>query len=190
MASEGLFKTMFETRETAIPGCLELQPVLRADERGQFVKTFHSDFFLEHGLETEFREQYYSISRKGVLRGFHFQRPPDGHNKMVYCTSGEILDVVVDLRVGSETYGDHITLEISSDIGNILYVPEGLAHGFYAVSDATIVYNVSSVYSPDNDDGILWDSAGVQWPVSLPVVSRRDMTFTRLADFESPFHVA
>ena len=109
---------------------------------------------------------------------------------MVYCTSGEILDVVVDLRVGSETYGDHITLEISSDIGNILYVPEGLAHGFYAVSDATIVYNVSSVYSPDNDDGILWDSAGVQWPVSLPVVSRRDMTFTRLADFESPFHVA
>jgi dTDP-4-dehydrorhamnose 3,5-epimerase len=181
---------MFDIRETAIEGCLELQPVLRADARGQFVKTFHSEFFSSHNLETNFREQYYSVSRKGVLRGFHFQRPPQAHNKLVYCTSGEILDVVIDLRVGSKTYGDHISLDISFGTGNILYLPEGLAHGFYAVTDATIVYNVSTVYSPEDDGGVLWSSAGVEWPDKTPNISERDLTFPRLDNLESPFSVA
>jgi dTDP-4-dehydrorhamnose 3,5-epimerase len=181
---------MFEKRETAIAGCFELRPVVRSDSRGQFVKTFHADYFSSNNLETDWSEQYYSVSRKGVLRGMHFQRPPHAHAKLVYCTSGTILDVVVDLRVGSSTYGDHISLEISSSAGNILYVPQGFAHGFYALSDATVVYNVSTVYSPDHDDGVLWSSIGMDWPVASPDLSERDTKLSALADFNSPFNVA
>ena len=181
---------MFETRDTAIEGCFELQPIVRSDSRGQFVKTFHADYFRSHNLETDWREQYYSVSRKGVLRGMHFQRPPHAHSKLVYCTSGTVLDVVVDLRVGSPTYGNHVSLEISSSATNVLYVPEGLAHGFYALSDATVVYNVSTVYSPDHDDGVLWSSIGMDWPDAAPNLSERDMKFSALADFNSPFDLA
>jgi dTDP-4-dehydrorhamnose 3,5-epimerase len=178
---------MFEIRETAIPGCLELQPIVRGDSRGQFVKTFHADFFNSNRLETDWREQYYSTSRRGVLRGMHFQTPPHSHSKLVYCTSGTILDVVVDLRTGSPAFGDHISLDISADTGNILYLPEGLAHGFYTVSDATVVYNVSTVYSPENDTGVLWSSIGMDWPDAAPDLSERDKTFPAFADFTSPF---
>ena len=181
---------MFETRDTAIEGCFELQPIVRSDSRGQFVKTFHADYFRSHNLETDWREQYYSVSRKGVLRGMHFQRPPHAHSKLVYCTSGTVLDVVVDLRVGSPTYGNHVSLEISSSATNVLYVPEGLAHGFYALSDATVVYNVSTVYSPDHDDGVLWSSIGMDWPDAAPNLSERDMKFSAFADFNSPFDLA
>lgn len=181
---------MFDTRETAIAGCFELQPVVRSDSRGQFVKTFHADYFRSNNLETDWSEQYYSVSRKGVLRGMHFQRPPHAHSKLVYCTSGTILDVVVDLRIGSATYGDHVSLEISSDTGNILYLSEGLAHGFYAITDATVVYNVSSVYSPESDTGVLWSSIGMNWPDDSPDLSERDMDFPTLAEFKSPFNVS
>ena len=117
----------------------------------------------------------------------HFQTPPDHHNKLVYCTAGTILDVVVDIRTGSPTYGDHISLEISSGVGNMIYIPEGLAHGFYSKTDATVVYNVSTIYSPDNDGGILWSSIGMDWPVTTPDLSDRDVTFPTLAEFNSPF---
>lgn len=120
----------------------------------------------------------------------HFQRPPHAHSKLVYCTSGTILDVVVDLRIGSATYGDHVSLEISSDTGNILYLSEGLAHGFYAITDATVVYNVSSVYSPESDTGVLWSSIGMNWPDDSPDLSERDMDFPTLAEFKSPFNVS
>lgn len=181
---------MFEKRQTAISGCFELQPIVRTDSRGQFVKTFHADYFASNNLETDFREQYYSVSRKGVLRGMHFQRPPHGHSKLVYCTSGTIQDVVVDLRIGSPSYGEHVSLEISADTGNILYLTEGLAHGFYAMTDATVVYNVSTVFSPESDAGILWSSIGMNWPDTSPDLSERDMNFPTLAEFKSPFSVS
>ena len=180
---------MFEKHQTAIPGCFELRPIVRTDSRGQFVKTFHSVYFASNGLDTNFREQYYSVSRKGVLRGMHFQRPPHGHSKLVYCTSGTILDVALDLRVGMPSYGEHVSLEISSTAGNILYLPEGLAHGFYAVTEATVVYNVTTVYSPESDGGVLWSSVGMNWPDSSPDLSERDMKFPTLDEFESPFTV-
>jgi dTDP-4-dehydrorhamnose 3,5-epimerase len=178
---------MFEKRETALAGCFELQPIVRADSRGQFVKTFHHEYFESNELETDFREQYYSFSRKGVLRGMHFQTPPDAHNKLVYCTAGTILDVVVDVRVGSPTYGEHISLEISASTGNMIYIPVGLAHGFYSKTDATVVYNVGTVYSPDHDGGILWSSIGMDWPDMPPDISERDVKFPTFAEFDSPF---
>jgi len=178
---------MFKKLETNIPGCFELQPDIFSDSRGRFVKTYHADYFMSNELETDFREHYYSVSRKGVLRGMHFQNPPNGHNKLVYCISGIILDVVLDLRIGSPSYLNHLSMELSAEMGNMLYIPEGLAHGFYSMTDATVAYNVSTSYFPESDDGVLWSSIGMDWPDSVPNISQRDSSFATLPDFKSPF---
>lgn len=179
---------MFAVTPSALPGCVALQPRVLADARGRFVKTFHAEAFRALGLETAFVEQYYSHSQAGVVRGMHFQRPPAQHAKLVYCTAGEVFDVVLDLRVGSPTYGQAATFTLSAEQGNALYIPAGLAHGFCALVEATLVYNVTSVYAPEQDDGVRWDSIGVDWPVAAPLVSPRDALFPALADFASPFN--
>lgn len=179
---------MFDVRLTAIEGCFEIQPRIMDDSRGRFVKVFHEKEFSARGLETKFTEEYYSHSNKGVVRGMHFQTPPEEHVKMVYCVQGEVFDVVLDLRVDSPTYGTALTFKLSAERGNIIYIPKGMAHGFCATSDvATMVYKVSSVYAPNNDSGVLWSSVDVDWPVQDPVVSDRDAKFQRFEDFESPF---
>lgn len=171
-----------------IPGCYELLPRIIHDNRGAFIKTFHFDSFREKGLETRFQEQYYSRSRKRVLRGLHFQNPPHDHVKLVYCAEGEVLDVVLDMRRNSPTYGRHIKVNLSSNKGNMLYIPKGLAHGFYVLSEhATMVYNVSSTYSPESDDGIHWTSGGIDWPDMDPILSDRDRGFKRFEEYESKF---
>jgi len=180
---------MFVKTETAIADCFELSPRKMQDERGLFVKTFHRPAFEEHGLETDWREEYYSVSRKGVLRGLHFQLPPHEHAKLVYCSFGAVLDAVLDLRVGSPTFGRHALIELSADRANMIYIPKGLAHGFYAVSDmATMMYKVSTVYAPEADAGILWNSAGIPWPDRDPVISLRDRGFPGFREFtDNPF---
>lgn len=173
---------------TTIPGCHQIFTKVFSDERGFFVKTFHRDIFLEYGLETNFSEQYYSASKKGVLRGLHFQMPPYAHAKLVYCTSGGVLDVVVDLRIGSPTYGKYEMFELTEKIANAIYIPKGLAHGFMAMSEnATMVYNVTNVYAQAHDTGIKWDSVGIPWPEDKPIISKRDSNFYSLSDFSSPF---
>lgn len=179
---------MFEVRPSTIPGCCEIQPILSGDSRGRFVKTFHAEVFAERGMATDYAEQYYSVSRRGVLRGLHFQTPPHAHAKLVYCTDGAIFDAVLDLRAGSPTYGQHAACELSALKANQLYIPEGLAHGFYVTSaSATMVYNVTSVYAPKHDAGILWNSAGIDWPDATPVLSERDGALPPFDSFESPF---
>jgi len=174
--------------KTIIPGCYQLFPQIRTDARGRFVKTFQKDVFAEHGLITEFAEEYYSVSHKGVLRGLHFQTPPHEHYKLVYCLDGRVLDAIVDLRAGSPTYKQAATIELSAESGNMLYIAPGVAHGFYALSDDVVMqYKVTSMYAANNDAGIRWDSAGINWPASVPLVSERDANFPRLAEFESPF---
>ena len=173
---------------TDIVGCFELQPRVLTDARGDFVKTFHQDWFQEHGLRTDWVEQYYTKSRKGVLRGLHFQLPPHDHAKLVYCTAGEVMDVALDLRKGSPSFGRHVCLTLRAASGNLMYLASGLAHGFYTLSDsATMVYNVTSVYSPACDSGIRWDSAGIAWPDQAPTLSERDQGFVGLGSFDSPF---
>lgn len=177
-----------EIIQTPIPGCFELHPKIFQDERGNFVKTFHEGMFRERGLETRFAEEYYSWSRRGVLRGLHFQLPPQDHIKLVYCASGAVLDVVVDLRKGSPSFGRHAQFELSAEKANMLYVPAGLAHGFYVTADhAIMLYKVTTVYSPAHDSGIRWDSAGILWPQANPIVSKRDSSFPALIDVASPF---
>jgi len=174
--------------ETKLPGCYELEPNVFKDERGLFVKTFHEEIFKERGLATEFAEEYYSFSHKGVLRGLHFQTPPMDHAKMVYCVSGKVKDVVLDLRVGSPTYGKYELFDLNSDKCNIIYIPTGMAHGFYVDSEsALLMYKVTTIYSPENDSGILWSSAGIPWGDDTPIISNRDAGFPSLADFKSPF---
>lgn len=180
---------MFELTSVHLPGVFLLKPKVIEDMRGRFVKTLHEEWFTDHSLESSFVEEYYSVSRPGVLRGLHFQRPPMDHVKMVYAIAGRVLDAVVDLREGSPTYRQHALFELSAERGEILYIPQGLAHGFYVPGekDATLVYKVSTVYSPEHDAGILWSSAGIQWPDANPVLSPRDSAFPKLQDFHSPF---
>jgi len=175
-------------RTTTISGLFELLPKMLRDERGHFVKTFHQDIFTEHGFTTRFAEEYYSFSHKNVLRGLHFQKPPLDHVKMVYCVSGAVIDAVLDLRTGSNTFGSYELFDLSAEKANVLYIPSGLAHGFYVTSDhAIMMYKVTTVYAPEHDAGIHWNSAGIPWPSSTPIVSKRDAEFVQFTDFTSPF---
>jgi dTDP-4-dehydrorhamnose 3,5-epimerase len=174
---------------TTISGCFEIIPKILADDRGSFIKTFHRDLFEQQGLEVDWREEYFSTSRKGVLRGLHFQLPPHDHTKLVYCTSGEVMDVVLDVRIGSPSYGKHAMFLLSGTTAHLIYIPKGCAHGFYTLSEqATMMYKVSTVYAPDHDAGLLWSSAGIPWPVDNPILSDRDKAFPTFSDFTTnPF---
>lgn len=175
-------------RPITIPGCFEIRPEILHDSRGYFVKTFRADAYGAQDLVTSFAEEYYSLSKKNVLRGMHFQLPPHDHVKIVTCLSGTIMDVIVDLRVGSPTYAKFEVFELSGQKANILYLPSGIAHGFYVRSDeATVMYKVTSHYDPEHDSGILWNSLGIPWPDDYPIVSPRDQSFLRFNSFQSPF---
>ncbi len=173
---------------TAIPGLVVIRPQVSRDARGTFAKTFVAAEFAAQGLATTFIEEYHTASMRGSVRGMHFQLPPHDHDKTVFCTSGAAFDVVLDLRVGSPTFGVAQTFELSGPCGQGLYIPTGCAHGFCALSDDTVMtYSVTTLYSPDSDAGVLWSSAPVKWPCVDPIVSERDGLFPALADFQSPF---
>jgi dTDP-4-dehydrorhamnose 3,5-epimerase len=179
-----------EFLNTLIKGCFELVPSVSKDLRGRFVKLFNREEFARLGLAVDFKEQFYSVSRKGVLRGLHFQLPPHDQAKLVSCLDGKVFDVAVDLRTGSETMGSHVSLELSAERANSIYLPSGVAHGFYTLSEsATLLYSTTSSYSPEHDAGIRWDSADIDWPAQNPILSSRDEAFPRLVDFRSPFTV-
>lgn len=174
--------------ETKIKECFELQQLVNMDVRGRLVKTFNADNFISNELEVEFKEHYYSVSQKNVIRGLHFQLPPMDHVKMVYCVYGAVFDVVLDLRVDSPTYGNFEIFELTAKKANSIYMPKGMAHGFCVLSQEAILgYCVTTTYSKDCDSGIRWDSAGIPWPVSDPIVSQRDLALPRLNEFISPF---
>lgn len=175
-------------RSIAIPGCYEIHSPVSNDERGSFVKTFQHESFVKYGLVTEWQEEYYTISRQRVLRGLHFQLPPHDHEKLVYCTDGGVLDVVVDLRAGSPAYGKHVMIELTANKANMICIPRGLAHGFYVTTpSATMHYKVSTQYAQSHDTGILWNSVGINWPDNNPMLSSRDKSFLNFSDFKSPF---
>ncbi len=173
--------------ETNIAGVYEVLFFNASDERGTFVKTYHSDSLKEHGLNSDFRESFYSTNKKGVIRGMHFQIPPEDHSKLVYATQGTILDIIVDLRKDSPTYGKFAQVEISGDNSRGVYMPKGVAHGFCCLTDATMVYLTSTQHSPEHDSGIRWDSFGMDWPIEQPIMSSRDQEFVSFSDFKSPF---
>ena len=176
------------TKTVSLPGCFEIQPEIYRDDRGLFVKTFHVKFFEKNALQTIWSEEYYTVSKLGVLRGLHFQLPPHDHEKLIFCISGKVLDVVVDLRKGAPTFGEYVKIDLSAEKGNMIYIPKGMAHGFFCFSkEAILVYKVSSVYAPEFDSGIRWDSVGIDWPTDKPLISERDRGLTKFNEFVSPF---
>lgn len=174
--------------DTKIPDCYELKCRVLSDERGSFTKIFHFNDFANLGLRTDWEEEYYSRSGRDVIRGMHFQTPPKAHAKLVHCYAGEVLDVVLDLRKGSPTFAEYQIFNLSPETGNGIYVPPGCAHGFLSLVENSIVhYKVTSIFSPENDKGILWSSFGFDWPVLNPVISKRDQKHPALSEFDSPF---
>ena len=173
---------------TKLAGCFVVQFPAFSDRRGFFVKTLQRSAFEAEGLEADFSEVFYTTSWNDVLRGMHFQIPPSDHAKLVYCTSGSIFDVALDLRVGSPSYGQHEVYELSDRFNNAVYLPRGIAHGFYVrFAPSVVVYHVTSEHNPEDDQGIRWNSFGAPWPVVDPVISDRDAGFPSFADFKSPF---
>ena len=173
--------------EELLPGCFLLQPNRVEDQRGCFVKTFHEGMFAALGLNLEIREEFFSISHKNVLRGMHFQLPPHAHDKLVYCTRGAVRDVLLDLREG-EGYGRAAYAELSGENGQLVFIPKGIAHGFIALTDETLMlYKTNTVHTPESDFGIRWDSFGFDGWMVEPIISARDQQHMVFADFESPF---
>jgi dTDP-4-dehydrorhamnose 3,5-epimerase len=173
--------------ELSIPGVYEIDLFHAEDERGDFVKTFQSEEFRAYGLVAEFHESFYSNNKQNVIRGMHFQHPPHDHAKLVYATNGIILDVILDLRKSSESYGQFTSVEISGENHKAVYMPAGVAHGFCCLTKATMVYHTSTIHNPASDDGVRWDSFGMNWPVHGAIISQRDQTFLQLHELKSPF---
>jgi dTDP-4-dehydrorhamnose 3,5-epimerase len=181
-----------QVQELSIPGALLVQPAVHGDERGFFCETYREPAWSEHGIPSAWAQDNHSRSGKGVLRGMHFAIG-DGQAKLVRCARGRILDVVVDLRVGSPTYGKWEAAELSDENMHQLYVPIGLAHGFVVLSDiADVTYKCTTVYDPAVERGIAYDDPeiGIQWPTDLELlVSKRDAEGPHLAAIrdELPF---
>ena len=177
-----------EKRELQIPGTFEISCPFTEDQRGDFVKVLHAQSFSAAGLESTFPESYYSTSKKGVIRGMHFQIPPYDHSKLVYAVDGEVMDVLLDLRKNSRTYGNYVAITLSKPKRNAVYIPSGVAHGFMVKSDrATLVYMTTTEYHADSDTGVLWSSFGLDWGLEHPESSDRDKGFVSLNELESPF---
>lgn len=174
--------------ETKLAGCYEIDFFPHPDHRGTFVKAISTSEFEKQGLETGFVECFYTISKANVLRGMHLQLPPADHAKLVYCVAGRVMDVALDLRAGSWTFGAHEIVELSAERHNGVYLPRGIAHGFCVLEGpAMMVYHVTSEHSPAFDSGIAWNSFGCQWSVDDPIISDRDSSLCLFSDFVSPF---
>jgi len=175
-------------KDMKIEGVKLINNISLEDERGLFVKPFTNITEKLKKLHFEINEIYYTISQKNVIRGMHFQTPPKDHAKLVFLTSGELTDVLLDLRKSSKTYKNFIAINLSAH-KNALFIPSGIAHGFLSNKDGTtIVYSQSSNYSKDHDNGILWSSFGYDWDVKDPILSERDKSFICFDQFQTPFY--
>ncbi|MEM0134257.1 MAG: dTDP-4-dehydrorhamnose 3,5-epimerase family protein [Thermoplasmatales archaeon] len=176
--------------ETTIEGLRLLSIDVKEDDRGLFIKPYSLGELKNYHLMENVTEIFYSISAVNVLRGMHFQVPPFTQEKIVGVTHGCILDVVLDIRKNSNTYGDYTSFKLKAEDGKFLYIPGGLAHGFLSLSEnSTVLYIVDTQYSPPHEGGIRYDSFGFNWPVSSPIVSERDRNFVVLDNFVSPFEM-
>jgi dTDP-4-dehydrorhamnose 3,5-epimerase len=176
--------------QTALEGVYIINNFMAQDVRGTFVKIFNKKNFEDAGLNFEIRESYFSISKKEVIRGMHFQLPPSDHEKLVYVPQGSIIDVVLDLRKKSLSYKQFISIELSAANRKSIFIPKGLAHGFKSMEENTITcYNVTTEYDSKSDKGIHFDSFGFDWQTNEVLLSTRDKEFMTLDRFckNNPF---
>lgn len=182
-----------QVETTAVHGVLIVTPRKHGDERGFFSETFKHSQLAVHGVGHGWLQDNHSMSgKRGTVRGLHFQAPPRAQAKLIRVVSGAILDVALDIRKGSPTYGRHVAVELSSDNWRQLYVPVGMAHGFCTLSDRVeVLYKTSDEYAPEAEGGVLWCDAalGITWPVSVSqaTVNARDAAWQTLAELDSPF---
>jgi dTDP-4-dehydrorhamnose 3,5-epimerase len=176
-----------------IPDIWLITPKKHGDARGFFSETFRTDVFAANGMTLSFvQDNHVRSTQKGVLRGLHFQTPPHAQGKLVRCTRGSILDVAVDIRTGSPTYGHHVTAVLSADNWSQFWVPPGFAHGYLTLEDdCEVIYKVTDYYAPECDRGIAWDdpALGIDWRISAAdaTLSDKDRKQPKLADLPPAF---
>lgn len=179
--------------QLSLPGAyvITLEPI--GDKRGYFLETYRADAYASHGLVTNWLQENQSLSsRKYTLRGMHLQMPPHAQTKLFRVLQGAALDVIVDLRVGSPTYGQSAAVELTEDNNRLIYIPRGFAHGFCTLTEDVIVsYKVDAYYAPQSEAGLLWNdpALNIDWPCDEPILSEKDGKLPRLAEFESPFEM-
>ena len=181
-----------EVIKTAIEGVVIIEPKVFKDQRGYFFESFSRREFEAKVRKINFVQDNESMSSYGVMRGLHFQRPPYTQSKLVRCVKGKVLDVAVDIRKGSPTYGQHVAVELSEDNHRQFFVPRGFAHGFAVLSDTAVFqYKCDNFYAPQADGGISIkdESLGIDWkiPTDKAVLSEKDTLHSCLKDFDSPF---
>lgn len=183
-----------EVIKTEIEGVVIIEPRIFKDARGYFFESYSQREFEEKVGKINFCQDNESMSSYGVMRGLHFQRPPFTQSKLVRCVKGRVLDVAVDIRKGSPTYGKHVAVELTEDNHRQFFVPRGFAHGFVVLSEKAIFqYKCDNFYHPEADAGIsiLDDSLGIDWhiPTKQAILSEKDTMHVMLKDFDSPFNI-
>ncbi len=175
---------------TPIEGLLVIQPAIFSDARGYFYEPYNKKKFAEIGLREDFVQDNQSCSQKGVLRGLHFQNPPHAQGKLLRVIQGSILDVAVDIRKSSPTFGQYFGIELSAANKTIFYVPKGFAHGFLTLEDNTILfYKCTDFYDKASEDSLIWNDpeVAIPWNVADPILSEKDQVAKKLKDLNSQF---
>lgn len=174
---------LFERNE--FEGLCIINPTIFKDDRGYFYETHNKDIFQKNGINAEFVQDNQSFSKKNVLRGLHFQKNPHSQGKLVRVIHGSVLDVVVDIRKSSETFGKHFKIKLSSENNTMLYIPEGFAHGFLALEDNTIFsYKCTNFYNKESECSILWNdmSLSIDWGIENPILTDKDRQASSFTD--------
>lgn len=180
----------FKIQETEIEGLVLVIPRVFKDQRGFFMELYNSASFKACGIEAEFLQDNMSFSGKGTLRGLHYQAPPFAQGKLVSVIQGCVLDVVVDIRKNSATYGKHLSFELNDETRHMLYVPPGFAHGFSVLSETALFhYKCTNVYDKASEGGLLWNDPelNIDWKVESAIISDKDQVLPVLRDLKSPF---
>jgi len=179
-----------ELIQTSIKGLVLIQPDVFPDSRGYFFESFQEEKFRALGIDARFVQDNESLSNKGVLRGLHFQRPPFAQGKLVRVVTGAVLDVAVDIRKSSPTYGQWVKAELSASNKLMMWIPEGFAHGFLVLEDNTIFqYKCTSYYNRESEGGIIWNDPelNIDWGITNTLVSEKDLQGVRFGELVSPF---
>ena len=180
----------FTFKRLSIPDVILVEPNSFSDDRGFFFESYKESDFLSNGIDKKFVQDNFSHSVYGVIRGLHFQKTPKAQAKLVTVLKGKIFDVAVDIRKNSPTYGKWVSEILSGDTHNLLYVPEGFAHGFCVISDdADVLYKVSNEYSQEHERSIIWNDPklDIQWPIKKPIISNKDNKLSLLENLDNDF---
>ncbi len=180
----------FQFKRLKINDVILIEPKVFQDDRGFFLETYKFSAFKKNGIDAHFVQDNHSFSTKGVLRGLHFQKAPKAQGKLVRVIRGEVLDVAVDIRTGSPTFGQWIGEKLSAENAKMLYIPPGFAHGFCVLSEqADILYKVTADYDADCDRGIIWNDPdiNIDWKVSNPILSPKDQELPKLKNADINF---